>query len=420
MSSSIIEKISEENSWKAYYAYKSTKEPPDSKLLSDIQSFIEKKSYEQIPYTLNNKENLPYPTKKLINKSNGQKKRAVYIFPEEFNMIMKCLAYQLKDYDYLFAPNLYSFRRNKTANDAWSRLKKIKNLKDKYIYKVDISNYFCSVNVFKLLPELKALLKENDSKLFCFLESILLSPYAIQDGKQITESKGIIPGAPFSAFLANIYLRDLDWSFYCSHVEYMRYSDDILVIADDETTLLSHVSHIKEVLSERGLNVNPDKESFIYPGQKWDFLGFSYFNGKIDISDVAFKKLKAKMRRKSRALVRWSDKKNLPGIYAAKAFVKQFNAKLYNNPVNGELTWTRWYFPVINTDETLKKIDAYMLDCIRFLNSGKRTKTRYNFRYDDIKALGYRSLVNEFYSSKDTPLQASFRLLTQNEDAHSK
>lgn len=404
---SMIEKISEESCWKDFFAYKCTKEPADSQLLSDIQAFIETKSYEQIPDILNNKENLPSPTKKRINKNGGQKKRTVYIFPEKFNLIVKCLAHELKEYDDLFAPNLYSFRRNKTANDAWSRLKKMKGLQKKYIYKVDIRNYFCSVNVSKLLPQLKSILHEKDPMLFSFFENILSDPYVIEDGEMIAESKGIIPGAPFSAFTANVYLMDLDRYFYNAHVEYMRYSDDILILADDEAALQSHILHVKEVLAERGLQINPDKECFIYPGEKWEFLGFSYFNGKIDISDIAFQKLKAKMRRKSRALLRWSEKKDLPGIYAVRAFIKQFNAKLYDNPVNGELTWTRWYFPVINTDETLKKIDAYMLDCIRYLHAGKRTKCRYNFRYEDIKKAGYRSLVHAFYESKNTPSDIS-------------
>ena len=77
------------------------------------------------------------------------------------------------------------------------------------------------------------------------------------------------------------------------------------------------------------------------------------------------------------------------------------DTKLYDNPVYSELTWTRWFFPVINTDETLKKIDEYMQECIRYLATGKRTKSRYNFRYEDIKNLGYRNLVNEYYKFKN-------------------
>ena len=52
---------------------------------------------------------------------------------------------------------------------------------------------------------------------------------------------------------------------------------------------------------------------------------------------------------------------------------------------------------VINTTETLHVIDRYAQDCLRTLVSGKRTKARFNVRYEDLKALGYRSLVHEYY-----------------------
>ena len=107
------------------------------------------------------------------------------------------------------------------------------------------------------------------------------------------------------------------------------------------------------------------------------------------------------MRRKTRALSRWADKKGVPREMAARAFIKRFNSKLYDNPVYSELTWTRWFFPVINTDKTLKEIDSYMLECIRYLATGKRNKSKYDFRYEDIKKLGYRSLINEYYKQNE-------------------
>jgi hypothetical protein len=65
-----------------------------------------------------------------------------------------------------------------------------------------------------------------------------------------------------------------------------------------------------------------------------------------------------------------------------------------------ELTWARWYFPMITTAESLKIIDQYSQNCIRYLATGKHTKSAYNFRYEDIKKLGYISLVNAYYSHR--------------------
>ena len=52
---------------------------------------------------------------------------------------------------------------------------------------------------------------------------------------------------------------------------------------------------------------------------------------------------------------------------------------------------------MINTDRSLKVLDAYMQDCIRYIVTESRTKSRYNFRYEQMKDLGYRSLVHEWY-----------------------
>ena len=83
---------------------------------------------------------------------------------------------------------------------------------------------------------------------------------------------------------------------------------------------------------------------------------------------------------------------------AARAFLRVFHRKLLESPVGNDLSWSRWFFPVITTAESLHQIDLYAQDCLRYLLTGKRTKARYNARYEDLKALGYRNLVHEYYA----------------------
>ena len=396
----ILEMLGNKSLWEDYYNYKLEKNSTEEDLISALRNFIDSGAYLEISNSIKNHVSFSHPKKVCISKSKTSKKRVVYTFADRESFALKFITHQLKRYDGLFAPNLYSFRKNQTAKTAWDDVLRIKNLKHKYVYKVDISSYFNSVDPEKILPDLKQALSDN-LELYQFLEQLLLDPYAEHNGTIIEENKGILPGAPVSAFFANLYLAELDHYFHDNRIPYMRYSDDIIVFADQEQIIQNYIITIKNFLSQKGLKVNTEKEILTPPGEKWEFLGFSYHNGTIDIGDVAMKKLKAKMRRKSRALLRWVEKKNLPREYAAKAFVKRFNAKLYENPVHNELTWTRWFFPTINTDKSLKQIDMYMQDCVRFLATGKRNKGRYNFTYDNIKALGYRNLVNEYYKYKE-------------------
>ena len=73
--------------------------------------------------------------------------------------------------------------------------------------------------------------------------------------------------------------------------------------------------------------------------------------------------------------------------------------KLY--PDIDDFTWCRWFFPVIDTADSLKIIDEYLIEYIRYLSSGRHYKGNYRITYEHIKELGFRSLVNEYYRYKE-------------------
>lgn len=302
-------------------------------------------------------------------------------------------------YDNIFSENLCSFRKNICVKTAVKKLLKVPSISKKYLYKVDVSDYFNSADTKLLLPKLKDVLK-NDYRLYVFIEQLLSDPLAQKDGQLVTVKKGIMAGMPVSAFLANLYLSDMDRYFDENNIVYIRYSDDIIVFADTLEQIESYRDYIVNFLTCHSLSVNKAKEIFALPGEKWDFLGFSYHNGVVDISPAALDKMKKKMKRKANALIRWKDKKKADNARAVRAFIKAFNKKFFSCSDNKDITWARWYFPVINTAESLHTLDLYMQDCIRYIANGNYSKSRFNFRYSDMKQYGYISLVNEFYAFK--------------------
>jgi len=68
---------------------------------------------------------------------------------------------------------------------------------------------------------------------------------------------------------------------------------------------------------------------------------------------------------------------------------------------DNEFNWSKWFFPVITTHKTLQIIDNYLIQNIRYLSTGKYSKKNFKTKYDYIKSLGYKSLVNEFYKFKE-------------------
>lgn len=393
---SLLSKLSQRECWESFYKYKSSL-IGGSQLVKELRSFIDSEKYIPVYQRIISGEAFPLPRKSVISKLDTQKKRVVYTYPDAENMVLKLLTYLLlRKYDGLFSTGLYSFRPNKTAKDAVRQLTRTPHIREMYSYKADISNYFNSVPIERLLPMLKEVLSD-DEELYAFLSRLLTEPRVIDGNKVIIEEKGIMAGTPLSAFYADLYLMELDRFFAERNIPYGRYSDDVILFAETEEKCREYADFLRSFITERGLDINPKKESFCTPDEGWTFLGFSYKSGVIDIAPASVEKMKNKMRRKTRALQRWRQRNELSGEKAALAFIRIFNSKLFECSENSDLTWNKWFFSVINTDTSLRIIDNYAQDCVRYLVSGKRTKSRFNVRYEDIRSLGLRSLVHEYY-----------------------
>ena len=392
---SLIEQLRDESIWRAFLESKINGGHLSKKDQMELEKYINDKVYEPIVESILQGDEFPIPTMKRINKKNNQKKRTVYLFDDAENYVLKAIMFLLYKYDNLFTSNLYSFRRSISVKTAVDRIMK-KNVKAMYGYKVDIHDYFNSIDTDIMIHILRNKIRDDDL-LVSFISSILSQPKAYFDSDVIDCKKGIMAGVPISGFLANLYLEELDRWFYDRHILYARYSDDIIVFGETKELVDEYKNKINQFLSERKLNVNPDKEFEIRPGDKMDFLGFSFVNNQVDLSDVALQKMKDKMRRKARALLRWKAKKNVGSDKAIRAYIKYFDKKLFDNPNNNELTWCKWYFPIITTDRSLHILDEYMVQNIRYISTGKHTKANYNLTYDTIKSYGFRSLVNSYY-----------------------
>ena len=83
---------------------------------------------------------------------------------------------------------------------------------------------------------------------------------------------------------------------------------------------------------------------------------------------------------------------------ALKAMNRKYNKKFFGKQDNIELSWKYWFFPTINTIESLKIIDNYMQEAQRYIVTGKHNKRNYKIvPYSLLKECNYKSLVNEYY-----------------------
>jgi len=185
---------------------------------------------------------------------------------------------------------------------------------------------------------------------------------------------------------------EIDKEMLRSNHRYIRYADDTLIVGQDA------LEHFKERIEAAGIVFNPKKMATMNLREGITFLGFLYQGNTIDIGPKAKAKMKSRLKRRAKWYRKWMIDNNVPVRKAMRDYVRKINFKLFSDQ-DDSINWSRWYLPNINTEETLHYLDLYFVNCIRYLHSGTwhRGRKFYSLKYKDIKKLGYKSLVNEYY-----------------------
>ncbi len=409
MTESILQTAMQKQAWLDFFEYKLDKQHLSRREQEELEEFIGKEAYLPL-CSLWEQSGYPsvYPIKRTINKQGSRKKRVVYSFPGDEGILLKFIAFHLYRYDWYFCDNCYAFRRDFGVRDAMHRIRTTPSLGKMYCLKVDISNYFNSIDVDILLEKL-TFIRNTDLPLYQLFSKILKEDRVCENTKILLEQHGAMAGTPVSPFFANVYLRDVDYYFKEQGIPYFRYSDDILIFADNLAQLEAHRDALYKHITSLGLRINPDKVHISTPGEPWEFLGFRCQNGEIDLSDATLRKTKAKIKRKADALRRWSRSKGLSEEKAAIGLIRAMNRKFYGYSIPDEVedeedskdfTWSRWFFPNLTTDKGLKIIDNYLQEYIRYTVTGRHYKGNYRIRYEQLKTWGYCSLVHEYYKER--------------------
>ncbi|MCM1302942.1 MAG: reverse transcriptase/maturase family protein [Lachnospiraceae bacterium] len=409
METNIVELAATRESWLAFLNEKKERQHLSHKEAEQIRDFIDRQGYLPLcEACMERTFPSDLPVKQTINKEGSRKKRVVYTFSGDEGIFLKFVAHSLNRYEDVFSDNCYAFRRRIGVKEAMERLRTDPRTKQSWCLKTDISNYFNSIDVAKLLPML-TFLQEKNPEVHDLLARLLTEERVLAGGKPIREPHGAMAGTPISPFLANLYLGDADRFFAKKGVLYLRYSDDILLFADSREELDHRQEQLYGMLTALGLSVNPDKVSVSAPGESFEFLGFAYRQGELDLSANTIRKTKAKIRRKSDALRRWQRRKELSPDKAAVGLIHTMNRKFYGcrDPLEEGsdeediFTWSRWFFPLLTTDRGLREIDAYMQEYVRYAATGRHYKGNYRISYEQMKRWGYVSLVHEFYQYKE-------------------
>lgn len=261
-----------------------------------IQEF-EKDKRRQIPRLaeeLTNKTWKPYPYLEIEiakDKSPEEKRKLGMTAIRDKIVQLAIKAIIEPKYDRIFVGNSYGYRPGKGATKAIRRvLAECKNKKYKYVLRLDIDNFFDSIDHYILRRRLVGTGTEE--------EIVRLIMLCMQMGKVKRKSRewidtllGTPQGAVLSPLMANLYLHSFDQFAISRHLPYIRYADDFLFLSESREQAQDLLEKTEQYLKEKlklSLNQPP---SILKLSDGFDFLGITVKNLQATITEKKREKI---------------------------------------------------------------------------------------------------------------------------------
>ena len=190
--------------------------------------------------------------------------------------VQQATAQVLSDYyEAKFSENSYGYRPERGAHDAIN--KALWYLNEGYIYVIDLdlSKFFDTVNHSKLLQILSRDIK--DGRVISLIHKFLKAP-VFENGKVGPKTTiGTPQGGCISPILANILLNELDQLLDSRGIRFVRYADDMVIMAKSQKAAERILGKVKDFLENKlFLKVNEQKTKIGIASEKSQFLGFAF------------------------------------------------------------------------------------------------------------------------------------------------
>ena len=350
-----------------------------------------------------------------IPKSDGKSTREIYIYNEQDSFLLKVLNNIISTkLSNQISRNVYSYQKGKRTFNAVDYVRKnLRNSSNLVGVKLDISNYFLSVNKESIDKAILDLVEDREG--IELLQKLFSLNTCIMPNRELEEKYlGIAPGSALSSFMANYLLRPLDDFMQTNEVIYARYSDDLVIFSDSKSSLETIISKVKEILSTLGLTIKDSKVAYFEDNKTIDFLGLKIIdNSVIDVSDNTLKNLRRSIRTKC---YKFKDKALL-NKRELKSCILGLNKVLYVNVLNPnsdhKASRMNYVFSNVTTDNSLKGLDYYVLDTLNFLYTGAHNKNQKRLTTKEFESLGFKSCVqlyNLYKLDRDLYLNEIYRL----------
>jgi group II intron reverse transcriptase/maturase len=299
----LLEKILfKDNLNRAYKRVRANKGAPgiDGITVDDIGAYL-RDNQEAIIERIYKGKYTPDPVRrKEIPKADGGV-RKLGIPTVKDRIFQQAIAQQLIPiYESQFSDGSFGYRPGRSAKDAIIKVKEYAEEGYRYAVSIDLSKYFDTLNHELLLNILRRNVK--DERVIQWIKRYLKSG-VMEDGVVVDTEEGSPQGGNLSPLLANVYLNEFDQEFQKRGVPFVRYADDIVLLAKSERAAKRLLETCTNYLEGKlKLTVNKDKSRVVsvFAIRNFKFLGFALGrNGKgiyVRVHPKSWKKFKSKLK----------------------------------------------------------------------------------------------------------------------------
>jgi group II intron reverse transcriptase/maturase len=181
----------------------------------------------------------------------------------------------------LFEPGFddasFGYRRGRSTHDALRKVWKEIQSGREWIVDADLKDFFGSVAHDKLL----ALVAQRvaDGRVLRLIEAMLKAG-SYGKGRLFPTERGTPQGGVVSPLLSNILLTPFDWEMRRRGYQLTRYADDWVVTCKSVVEARAAVAAAKQILTELGVQLHPQKTRIVQVDYGFEFLGYKIKRGR--------------------------------------------------------------------------------------------------------------------------------------------
>jgi len=175
-----------------------------------------------------------------------------------------------------YAPNSHGFRPGRDCKTALREVDRLLRSGYVHVVDVDIQGYFDNIPHEPVMELVRK--RIGDRRVLRLLEGFLRQKVQYGEEEFVPE-KGTPQGGVISPMLANLYLTPLDWLMKELGFEYVRYADDLVVLAKSAEEARAALERLRSWAAEAQLTLHPEKTRVVDMREArayFDFLGYRF------------------------------------------------------------------------------------------------------------------------------------------------